>query len=117
MLTELSGHKKNPLISHQISRAKHDFSNPASYQKEVYGSESGSDSEEERRLPDVVLDDLANRRFQMKKRPEGFISKSISPKSCSPIFSPADPLATGLYRMTRSEKFLLDWNVYYALDF
>ncbi|XP_059758911.1 LIM domain only protein 7 isoform X15 [Balaenoptera ricei] len=83
------------------SRAKHDFSNPASYQKEVYGSESGSDSEEERRLPDVVLDDLANRRFQMKKRPEGFISKSISPKSCSPIFPPADPLATGLYRMTR----------------
>ncbi|XP_059935613.1 LIM domain only protein 7 isoform X6 [Mesoplodon densirostris] len=82
-------------------RAKHDFSNPDSYQKEVYGSESGSDSEEERRLPDVVLDDLANRRFQTKKRPEGFISKSISPKSCSPIFSPADPLATGLYRMTR----------------
>ncbi|XP_057388777.1 LIM domain only protein 7 isoform X5 [Balaenoptera acutorostrata] len=86
------------------SRAKHDFSNPASYQKEVYGSESGSDSEEERRLPDVVLDDLANRRFQMKKRPEGFISKSISPKSCSPIFSPADPLATGLYRMTSNER-------------
>ncbi|XP_032466941.1 LIM domain only protein 7 isoform X1 [Phocoena sinus] len=82
-------------------RAKHDFSNPDSYQKEVYGSESGSDSEEERRLPDIVLDDLANRRFQMKKRPEGFISKSISPKSCAPIFSPADPLATGLYRMTR----------------
>ncbi|KAB0407620.1 hypothetical protein E2I00_016248, partial [Balaenoptera physalus] len=99
-----SGHKKNPLISHQISRAKHDFSNPASYQKEVYGSESGSDSEEERRLPDVVLDDLANRRFQMKKRPEGFISKSISPKSCSPIFSPADPLTTGLYRMTSNER-------------
>ncbi|XP_036687916.1 LIM domain only protein 7 isoform X2 [Balaenoptera musculus] len=86
------------------SRAKHDFSNPASYQKEVYGSESGSDSEEERRLPDVVLDDLANRRFQMKKRPEGFISKSISPKSCSPIFPPADPLATGLYRMTSNER-------------
>ncbi|XP_026971857.1 LIM domain only protein 7 isoform X2 [Sagmatias obliquidens] len=82
-------------------RAKHDFSNPDSYQKEVYGSESGSDSEEERRLPDIVLDDLANRRFQMKKRPEGFISKSISPKSCAPVFSPADPLATELYRMTR----------------
>ncbi|TKC44652.1 hypothetical protein EI555_010438, partial [Monodon monoceros] len=99
-----SGHKKNPFISHQISRAKHDFSNPDSYQKEVYGSESGSDSEEERRLPDIVLDDLANRRFQMKKRPEGFISKSISPKSCAPIFSPADPLATGLYRMTSNER-------------
>ncbi|XP_066872607.1 LIM domain only protein 7 isoform X42 [Kogia breviceps] len=86
------------------SRAKHDFPNPASYQKEVYGSESGSDSEEERRLPDLVLDDLANRRFQMKKRPEGFISKSISPKSCSPVFSTADPLATGLYRMTSNER-------------
>ncbi|XP_066872610.1 LIM domain only protein 7 isoform X46 [Kogia breviceps] len=85
-------------------RAKHDFPNPASYQKEVYGSESGSDSEEERRLPDLVLDDLANRRFQMKKRPEGFISKSISPKSCSPVFSTADPLATGLYRMTSNER-------------
>nr|XP_060143862.1 LIM domain only protein 7 isoform X3 [Globicephala melas] len=86
------------------SRAKHDFSNPDSYQKEVYGSESGSDSEEERRLPDIVLDDLANRRFQMKKRPEGFISKSISPKSCAPVFSPADPLATELYRMTSNER-------------
>ncbi|XP_073651412.1 LIM domain only protein 7 isoform X1 [Tursiops truncatus] len=85
-------------------RAKHDFSNPDSYQKEVYGSESGSDSEEERRLPDIVLDDLANRRFQMKKRPEGFISKSISPKSCAPVFSPADPLATELYRMTSNER-------------
>lgn len=116
MLIELSGQKKNPLISHQISRAERDFSNPASYQKEVYGSESGSDSEEERRLPDVVLDDLANRRFQVRKRPEGFISKTTSPKSCSQIFSPADALATGLYRLTRSEKFLLDRNVDYAID-
>ncbi|XP_074234437.1 LIM domain only protein 7 isoform X3 [Camelus bactrianus] len=99
-----SGQKKNPLISHQISRAERDFSNPASYQKEVYGSESGSDSEEERRLPDVVLDDLANRRFQVRKRPEGFISKTTSPKSCSQIFSPADALATGLYRLTSNKR-------------
>nr|XP_031321990.1 LIM domain only protein 7 isoform X4 [Camelus dromedarius] len=85
-------------------RAERDFSNPASYQKEVYGSESGSDSEEERRLPDVVLDDLANRRFQVRKRPEGFISKTTSPKSCSQIFSPADALATGLYRLTSNKR-------------
>ncbi|XP_055398655.1 LIM domain only protein 7 isoform X11 [Bubalus kerabau] len=82
------------------SRAERDFSNPASYPKEVYGSESGSDSEEERRLPDVVWDDLANRRFQVKKRPES----SISPKSCSPIFSPPDPLTTGLYKLTSNER-------------
>ncbi|XP_069457885.1 LIM domain only protein 7 isoform X6 [Ovis canadensis] len=81
-------------------RAERDFSNPASYPKEVYGSESGSDSEEERRLPDVVWDDLANRRFQVKKRPESF----ISPKSCSPIFSPPDPLTTGLYKLTSNER-------------
>ena len=110
---ELSEHKKNSFISHQISRAERDISNPASYPKEVYGSESGSDSEEERRLPDVVWDDLANRRFQVKKRPESF----ISPKSCSPIFSPPDPLTTGLYKLTRSEKFLLDWNACCAIDF
>ncbi|XP_057563227.1 LIM domain only protein 7 isoform X4 [Hippopotamus amphibius kiboko] len=104
VLIELNGHKKNPLISHQISRAKRDFSNPASYEKEVYGSESGSEEEEERRLPDVVLDDLANRRFQVKKRSEGFISKSVSPKSCSPVFSPTDPSATGLYKLMSNER-------------
>ncbi|XP_055282457.1 LIM domain only protein 7 isoform X9 [Moschus berezovskii] len=82
------------------SRSEHDFSKPASYPKEVYGSESGSDSEEERRLPDVVWDDLANRRFQVKKRPESF----ISPKSCSPVFSPPDPLTTGLYKLRSNER-------------
>lgn len=104
-LIDLSGQTENPLISHQISKAEWDFSNAASCQKEVYGSESGSDSEDERRLPDVVLDDLANRRFQVKKRPECFISKTTSPSSYSQRFSPADPLATGLYELTRSEKF------------
>ncbi|XP_053753650.1 LIM domain only protein 7 isoform X13 [Panthera pardus] len=99
-----SGHTENPLISHQISKAEWDFSNAASCQKEVYGSESGSDSEDERRLPDVVLDDLANRRFQVKKRPECFTSKTTSPSSYSQRFSPADPLATGLYELTSNER-------------
>ncbi|XP_057163936.1 LIM domain only protein 7 isoform X2 [Ursus arctos] len=99
-----SGHTENPLISHQISRAEWDFSNPACCQKEVYGSESGSDSEDERRLPDIVLDDLANRRFRVKKRPECFISKTTSPSSCSQRFPPADPLATGLYELTSNER-------------
>ncbi|XP_072616838.1 LIM domain only protein 7 isoform X22 [Vulpes vulpes] len=99
-----SGHTGNPLISHQISRAEWDFSNPACCQKEVYGSESGSDSEDERRLPDIVLDDLANRRFRVKKRPECFISKTTSPSSCSQRFPPADPLATGLYKLTSNER-------------
>ncbi|XP_045666996.1 LIM domain only protein 7 isoform X9 [Ursus americanus] len=99
-----SGHTENPLISHQISRAEWDFSNPACCQKEVYGSESGSDSEDERRLPDIVLDDLANRRFRVKKRPECFISKTTSPSSCSQKFPPADPLATGLYELTSNER-------------
>nr|XP_036866168.1 LIM domain only protein 7 isoform X3 [Manis javanica] len=99
-----SGHKKNSLISHQISRAECDFSNPASRQEEVYDSESGSDAEDERRLPDVVLDDLAYRRFQMKKRPERCISKTISPNSCPQMFSPADPLATGAYKLMSNER-------------
>uniref|UniRef100_A0A452U4C1 LIM domain 7 n=1 Tax=Ursus maritimus TaxID=29073 RepID=A0A452U4C1_URSMA len=86
------------------SRAEWDFSNPACCQKEVYGSESGSDSEDERRLPDIVLDDLANRRFRVKKRPECFISKTTSPSSCSQKFPPADPLATGLYELTSNER-------------
>jgi len=105
VLSDLSGHTENPIISHQISRAEWDLSNSACCQKEVYGSESGSDSEDERRLPVIVLDDLANRRFQVKKRPECFISKTASRSSCSQRFPPADPLATGLYELTRSEKF------------
>lgn len=95
----LGGHDKNPLISHQINRAEYDFS--TSY-KEVCDSESGSDTEDARRLPDVILDDLANRRFQVKKRPKSFISKSTSPSSCLQIFSP-DTIATGPYTLTRSE--------------
>lgn len=63
VLIDLSGHKNNPLILNKISRAEWDFSNPASYQKEVCSSESESDAEDERILPDVVLDDLVNSRF------------------------------------------------------
>lgn len=47
VLIDLSGHKKNPLISNQISRAEWDFSNSASCQKEVYRSESESDAKDE----------------------------------------------------------------------
>ncbi|XP_021114324.1 LIM domain only protein 7 isoform X1 [Heterocephalus glaber] len=97
-----SGHDKTPLISHQISRAEYDFSNPTSY-KELYDSESGSDSENERKLPDVILDDLANRRFQVKKRPESFISKTTSPNSGQQIFSP-DTLAAGLCTLTSNQR-------------
>lgn len=105
VLIDLSGHTDSPLISHQISRAEWDLSNATCCQKEVYGSESGSDSEDERRLPDIVLDDLANRRFRVKKRPECFTSKTTSPSSYSPRFPPADTLAPGPYALTRSEKF------------
>lgn len=104
-MVELSGHTDNPLISHQISRAEWDLSNATCCQNEVYGSESGSDSEDERRLPDIVLDDLANRRFRVKKRPECFTSRTTSPSSYSQRFPPAGPLASGPYELTRSEKF------------
>lgn len=101
---DLSGHEKNPLFPHQISRAECDFSYPASC-KEACGSESGSDTEDERRLPDVILDDLANHRFQVKKRPPSFISKTTSLHSGPQIFSP-DTLAYGLHTLTRSEMYL-----------
>lgn len=101
---DLSGHEKNPLFPHQVSRAEYDFSYPA-FCKEVCDSESGSDTEDERRLPDVILDDLANRRFQVKKRPLSFISKTTSLHSGPQIFPP-DTLATGLHTLTRSEMYL-----------
>ncbi|KAM4864158.1 LIM domain only protein 7 isoform X4 [Urocitellus parryii] len=97
-----SGREKNPLFPHQISRAECDFSYPASC-KEVCGSESGSDTEDERRLPDVILDDLANRRFQVKKRPLSFISKTTSLHSVPHIFSP-DTLAYGLHTLTSNQR-------------
>jgi hypothetical protein len=97
VVAALSGHIKNSLISHQISRAEHGFSNPTSYE-EVCTSESGSGMEDERTLPDVILDDLANRRFQVRKRPGSFVSKTTSPNSCPQIFSP-DTLAPGLFTL------------------
>lgn len=81
-------------------RAECDFSNLASYQKEAYGSDNGSDSEDERRSPDVILDALASYRFQGKKRPEIFISSTLSLNSYSQMFSPAGPVATTLYELT-----------------
>ncbi|XP_032133265.1 LIM domain only protein 7 isoform X3 [Sapajus apella] len=74
------------------------------FSREACGFESGSDSEDERRFPDVVLDDLANRRFQVKKRPQSFISKITSPNSCPQIFSPADVFASGLYGLTSNQR-------------
>ncbi|XP_043848227.1 LIM domain only protein 7 isoform X3 [Dromiciops gliroides] len=63
---------------------------------------SGSDSENERRLPDIILDDLANRRFRAKRKHEHSsaprqlsILKTSLPKSCSQKLSTTDPLATG----------------------
>ncbi|KAK2118967.1 LIM domain only protein 7 [Saguinus oedipus] len=76
------------------------------FSREACGFESGSDSEDEQRFPDVVLDDLANRRFQVKKRPQSFISKITSPNSCPQIFSPADVFATGLYGLMSGVNFV-----------
>ncbi|KAM9032302.1 LIM domain only protein 7 isoform 3-T4 [Sarcophilus harrisii] len=78
---------------------------------------SGSDSENERRLPDIILDDLANRRFQAKKRHErssasrqlSILKTSLS-KSCSQKFSTADPLATGFKELMRLFQKISDEN-------
>lgn len=96
-----SGHEKNPLSSHHISRAQRDFSD-AAFSKEACASGSGSDTDDERRLPDVILDDLANRRFRVKKRPKGVVSHTTSLNSCAQILPP-DTLTTGLHALTRSE--------------
>uniref|UniRef100_A0A5F4W245 LIM domain 7 n=1 Tax=Callithrix jacchus TaxID=9483 RepID=A0A5F4W245_CALJA len=74
------------------------------FSRAACGFESGSDSEDERRFPDVVLDDLANRRFQVKKRPQSFISKITSPNFCLQIFSPADVFTTGLYGLMSNQR-------------
>ncbi|NXD70051.1 LMO7 protein, partial [Eolophus roseicapillus] len=59
---------RNPVASCQNSRAECGLTDPASLQM-IYEYDSGSDSEDERRLPDLVMDDLANRRFLVKKSP------------------------------------------------
>lgn len=55
--------------------------------------------------PDVVLDDLVNCKFHVKKRPEGFISQTTAFNSCPLAFSP-DMLASGLHTLMRSEIYL-----------
>ncbi|XP_065482801.1 LIM domain only protein 7 isoform X2 [Caloenas nicobarica] len=97
-----SGREMNPVASCQNSRAERGLTNPASLQM-IYEYDSGSDSEEERRLPDLVMDDLANRRFLVKKSPVSsaapghhFVLRNDSPKSCSQESYPAGPLAAML---------------------
>lgn len=68
-------------------------------------------------MPDVILDDLANRRFQVKKRPKSSNLKTTVPNSCQRVFPPAGPLAPRLYKQTRSGIFVLDLDVYHAADF
>ncbi|XP_074047928.1 LIM domain only protein 7 isoform X4 [Macrotis lagotis] len=73
---------------------------------------SGSDSEtERRRLPDIILDDLASRRFRVKKRHECSsasrqlsIRKTSLPKSCSQKLSTTDPLAAGFKELMSKQR-------------
>ncbi|XP_030422534.1 LIM domain only protein 7 isoform X1 [Gopherus evgoodei] len=101
---------KNPLASCQNSRAECGFTNPASVQM-IHEYESGSDSEDERRLPDVVMDDLAKRRFLIKKSSVSsaapghlYILHKDSPKSCLQQNYPAGPLAAVLEPMSNQRK-------------
>lgn len=80
----------------------------------IYDYDSGSDSEDERRLPDVVMDDLAKRRFLIQKSPVSsaapghhFMLCNDSPESCSQGSYPAGPLATMLEPL-RSEILIQD---------
>ncbi|KAI1241816.1 hypothetical protein IHE44_0005314 [Lamprotornis superbus] len=105
-----SGRETNPVASCQNSRAECGLTNPASLQI-IYEYDSGSDSEEERRLPDVVLDDLANRRFLVKKSPVSsaapghhFMLRNDSPKSCSRESYPAGPLAAMLEPLSNQRR-------------
>ncbi|XP_041327149.1 LIM domain only protein 7 isoform X4 [Pyrgilauda ruficollis] len=105
-----SGRETNPVASCQNSRAECGLTNPASLQI-IYEYDSGSDSEDERRLPDVVLDDLANRRFLVKKSPVSsaapgrhFMLRNDSPKSCSRESYPAGPLAAMLEPLSNQRR-------------
>ncbi|XP_074845002.1 LIM domain only protein 7 isoform X2 [Carettochelys insculpta] len=108
--SSLSGRGKNPLASCQNSRAECGFTNPASLQM-IYEYDSGSDSEDERRLPDVVMDDLAKRRFLIKKSPVSSaapghldILHKDTPKSCLQQSYPAGPLAAVLEPMSNQRR-------------
>ncbi|XP_074391643.1 LIM domain only protein 7 isoform X8 [Zonotrichia albicollis] len=105
-----SGRETNPVASCKNSRAECGLTNPASLQI-IYEYDSGSDSEDERRLPDVVLDDLANRRFLVKKSPVSsaapghhFMLHNDSPKSCSRESCPAGPLAAMLEPLSNQRR-------------
>ncbi|XP_041885574.1 LIM domain only protein 7 isoform X4 [Corvus kubaryi] len=105
-----SGCETNPVASCQNSRAECGLTNPASLQI-ISEYDSGSDSEDERRLPDVVLDDLANRRFLVKKSPVSsaapghhFMLRNDSPKSCSRESYPAGPLAAMLEPLSNQRR-------------
>ncbi|XP_058275486.1 LIM domain only protein 7 isoform X1 [Hirundo rustica] len=105
-----SGRETNPVASCQNSRAECGLTNPASLQI-IYEYDSGSDSEDERRLPDIVLDDLANRRFLVKKSPVSsaapghhFMLHNDSPKSCSRESYPAGPLAAMLEPLSNQRR-------------
>lgn len=94
------------------------FTDPASLQT-ISEYDSVSESEDERRLPDVDLDDLAKRRFLIiKKSPVSpaasarlYMLHKDSPKSFSRESYPARPLAVLLEPM-RSEMLVLDTNNY-----
>uniref|UniRef100_A0A8B9M7C0 LIM domain 7 n=1 Tax=Accipiter nisus TaxID=211598 RepID=A0A8B9M7C0_9AVES len=105
-----SGRERNPVASCQNSRAECGLTNPASLQM-IYEYGSGSDSEDERRLPDVVMDDLAKRRFLVKKSPVSsaapghrFVLRNDSPKSCSQESYPAGPLAAMLEPLSNQRR-------------
>ncbi|KAM6097541.1 LIM domain only protein 7 [Chlamydotis macqueenii] len=105
-----SGRERNPLASCQNSRAEYGLTDPASLQM-IYEYDSGSDSEDERRLPDVVMDDLAKRRFLVKKSPVSstapghhFMLHNDSPKSCSRESYPAGPLAAMLEPLSNQRR-------------
>ncbi|KAM7131517.1 LOW QUALITY PROTEIN: LIM domain only protein 7 [Ciconia maguari] len=105
-----SGRERNPVASCQNSRAERGLTNPTSLQM-IYEYDSGSDSEAERRLPDVVMDDLAKRRFLVKKSPVSsaapghpFVLRNDSPKSCSQESYPAGPLAAMLEPLSNQRR-------------
>ncbi|KAM9567096.1 LIM domain only protein 7 isoform 1-T1 [Guaruba guarouba] len=105
-----SGHERNPVASCQNSRAECGLTDPASLQM-IYEYDSDSDSEDERRLPDLVMDDLANRRFLVKKSPVSsatpghhFVLRNDSPKSCSQESYPAGPLAAMLEPLSNQRR-------------
>ncbi|XP_074902144.1 LIM domain only protein 7 isoform X7 [Buteo buteo] len=105
-----SGRERNPVASCKNSRAECGLTNPASLQM-IYEYGSGSDSEDERRLPDVVMDDLAKCRFLVKKSPVSsaapghrFVLHNDSPKSCSQESYPAGPLAAMLEPLSNQRR-------------